>query len=53
MNKLIMTGLGLAGAVILTDHMIFSLPHYAAVILYTAAIVMIIAGMIRSRKSSV
>ena len=50
MNRLILIGLVLAGAVILTDHMIFSLPHYAAVILYTAAVVMILAGMIQAKK---
>ena len=50
MNKLILIGLVLAGGTILTDHTIFRLPHYAAVILYTAAVVMIIAGMIQAKK---
>ena len=53
MNKLILIGLVLAGGTILTDHTIFRLPHYAAVFLYTAAVVMIIAGMLKSRKESV
>lgn len=50
MNKLIVSGFILAAGIILTDHMIFTIPHYAAVILYTAAIIMIIAGMIASKK---
>ena len=50
MNRLILIGLVLAGGTILTDHTIFRLPHYAAVILYTAAVVMIIAGMIQAKK---
>ena len=50
MNRLSITGLVMAGMIILTDHIIFSLPHYAAVILYTAAMILIIFGMIRPKK---
>jgi len=49
MNILIIIGVFLAGGTIAFDHLIHKLPHWLAVVLYTAAVIMIIAGMIKSR----
>ena len=49
MNILIIIGVLLAGGTIAFDHLIHELPHWLAVVLYTAAVIMIIAGMIKSR----
>jgi hypothetical protein len=49
MNILIIIGVFLAGGTIAFDHLIHELPHWLAVVLYTAAVIMIIAGMIKSR----
>ena len=51
MNCLTMIGFILAGGVIATDHLIYRLPHWLAVILYTAAVVLFIAGMIVRKRS--
>lgn len=49
MNILNIIGIVLAGGTIAFDHLIHELPHWLAVVLFTIAIIMIIAGMIRSR----
>ncbi len=51
MNILIITGIVLAGGTIAFDHLIHELPHRSAVLLFTIAIIMILSGMIISRKS--
>ncbi len=52
MNYLTMGGFILAGGVIATDHLIYRLPHWLAVILYTAAIVLFVTGMIVSKRKN-
>ena len=52
MNILNIIGIVLAGGTIAFDHLIHELPHWFAVVLFTIAIIMIIAGMIRSRTQS-
>ena len=52
MNILIITGIVLAGGTIAVDHLIHELPHWLAVVVYTIAIIMIIAGMIKSRMQT-
>ena len=52
MNILIIIGIVLAGGVILTDHHIKPLPHWLAVVLYTIAVILIIAGMIVSKRAA-
>ena len=52
MNRLQMYGLALGGGTIAYDHLVQELPHWLAVILFTAAVIMILAGMILSRKTA-
>ena len=52
MNFLTMIGFILAGGVIATDHLIYRLPHWLVIILYTAAVVLFIAGMIASKRKN-
>ena len=51
MNILIIIGVVLAGGTIAVDHLIYGLPHWLAVVLYTTACIMIIAGMMKYRMS--
>ena len=51
MNILIMTGLALACGTIAFDHLVHELPQAAAILLYTAAVIILIAGMIKRQKS--
>ena len=50
MNGMIIAGLALGGAVIAVDHLIVSLPQIVAMPLFTAAVILMIAGMIKSKK---
>ncbi len=50
MNILTTIGFVLGAGVIATDHLLFRLPHWLAIVLYTAAVVLMIAGMIICRK---
>ena len=49
MNILIIIGIVLGGGIIITDHYIKHLPHWLAVVLYTIAMILILAGMIVSK----
>ena len=51
MNILIIIAFVLGGGTIAVDHMIRKLPHWLAIILYTAAVVLFVIGMIISRKA--
>ncbi len=51
MNIYLILGFILAGGTILVDHMIRKLPHWLAVVLYTAAVVLFVVGMIVSRNA--
>ncbi len=51
MNILIIIALALCGGTIAVDHLIHKLPHWLAVVLYTAGIILFIAGMIVSRNA--
>ena len=53
MNKMTIIGIVLAACIIVTDRFITPLPEIPAQLLYTAAVILIIAGMIRSRKEKV
>ena len=52
MNKLTLCGMLLAGGTIAFDHLAGPLPQTAAIILYTAAVMMFIAGFIKGRKNA-
>jgi hypothetical protein len=51
MNLLLIIGIVLAGGTIAFDHLVCTLPHWLAVVLYSAAILLLIAGMLRGRKA--
>ncbi len=54
MNILIIIGIAFAGGTIAVDHMVYELPHWLAIVLFTIAVIVIIAGMIKkpsNRKS--
>ena len=51
MNIFIILAFVLGGGTILTDHRIHELPHWLAVVLYTAAVALFVIGMIVSRKA--
>ena len=51
MHVLTMIGLALGGGVIAVDHLIRRIPSKLAVILYTAAVALMIAGMIIKRSA--
>ena len=52
MNILTLIGIVLAGGTIAADRLVRGLPHWLAVTVYTSAIIMIIAGMIASRRAA-
>lgn len=51
MNVLLIAGMVLAGGTIAFDHLVRPLPQWAAITLYSAAVILFLAGMIRSRKA--
>jgi len=51
MNIILIIGLILAGGTIAVDHLIRRLPHWLAIVLYSIAVAMFIAGMVISRKA--
>ncbi len=51
MSILTIIGIGLAAGVVVTDRFIHKLPQWLAIALFSAAWVMIIAGMIASRNA--
>lgn len=52
MNILIISGLVLAGGTIAFDHLIHELPQWLAILLYSAAVILFVLGMIMSRKTN-
>ncbi|MBQ6974134.1 MAG: hypothetical protein IJQ17_04845 [Oscillospiraceae bacterium] len=52
MNILIIIGLVLAGGTIAFDHLIHELPQWLAILLYSAAVILFVLGMIMSRKTN-
>ena len=52
MNILIIIGLVLAGGTIAFDHLIHELPQWLAILLYSAAVILFVLGMIISRKTN-
>jgi predicted tellurium resistance membrane protein TerC len=52
MNILIIIGLVLAAGTIAVDHLIYPLPQAAAIVLFTAAVILLIAGMIKRQYNS-
>ena len=53
MNRLIMMGIVLGGGTVAFDHLVRELPHWLAVVLFSAAVILILAGMIVSRTAGV
>ena len=51
MNILVIIALVLAGGIIATDHLIHKLPNWLAIVLYTAAVVLFIVGMLNGRSA--
>ena len=51
MNLTLLIALVLAGATIAFDHLIRELPQWLAIVLYTAAVILFILGMLRSRRT--
>lgn len=52
MNKLTLSGLALAGVIIAVDHLAGPLPEAVAVVSYTIAVILFVAGIYRSRKKN-
>ena len=50
MDKLTITGLVLGGATIIVDRYFCSIPDLLAIILYIAAVVLIMGGMLKGKK---
>ena len=50
MNILLLLGFLLAGGTIAWDHLLAPLPQWLAVVLYTAAVVLFILGMLQAQK---
>lgn len=50
MNRLTAAGLAMAGCVIAIDRLCGGLENTAAIILYTAAMILMIAGFIKGQK---
>ena len=50
MNLYIIIGLVLGGGTTLTDRLINKVPNWLAIVLYAAAVALIVTGMIVSRK---
>ncbi len=51
MNILIIIAFVLGGGTIAVDHLTHRLPNWLAIILYTAAVILFVIGMIISRKA--
>ena len=51
MNILIVLGLILGGGTTAVDRLVRRLPNRAAIVLYVIAVILIIAGMIMSRRA--
>jgi hypothetical protein len=51
MNILIIIGIVLGGGTIAFDHFIKPLPNLLAIVLYTIAVILVIAGMIVSKHA--
>ena len=51
MHSLTLIGIVLGGAVIATDHLIRRIPNWLAILLYSIAVVLCIAGMLISRQA--
>ena len=51
MNIFIILALVLGGGTIATDHLIHKIPHWLAIVLYTAAVILFVVGMIVGRKA--
>lgn len=51
MNRMIMCGLALYAISIVIDRFIHALPSWTAILLFSGATVLILAGMLESRKS--
>ena len=52
MNIFIIIAFLLGGGTILFDHQIRELPHWLAVVLYTAAVILFVIGMIVSKAGN-
>jgi hypothetical protein len=51
MNRFVVCGLALYASLIVIDRFICNLPAWAAIVLFTLASVLMIAGMVQSRKN--
>ena len=51
MNLFIILAFVLGGGTILFDHQVRKLPHWLAAVLFTAAVVLFVVGMIASRNA--
>ena len=51
MNTFILIAFVLGGGTIAADHLIRKLPHWLAIVLYSAAVILFVIGMIVSRKA--
>lgn len=51
MNILIIIAFVLGGGTIAVDHLIHKVPHWLAIVLYTAAVILFVIGMVVSRKA--
>ena len=51
MNIYIILAFVLGGGTILFDHQVHKLPHWLAIVLFTAAVVLLVIGMIVSRNA--
>lgn len=52
MNKLIVIGIVLGGGTIVVDRYFLKLPNWLAILLFAAAIVLLFAGTIITRKTT-
>ena len=52
MNILIIIGIVFGCGTIVTDRYLYKLPNWLAIVLYSIACILIIAGMIMTRKSA-
>ena len=53
MNIYIILAFVLCGGTIATDHLIHKLPHWLAIILYTAGVALFVIGMIVRQKAGI
>ena len=51
MNTFLIIAFVLGGGTIAADHLVHKLPHWLAIVLYSAAVVLFVIGMIVSRKA--